>query len=177
MRPIILVLLSSLPLRNAACTGGEGRQEWAGSVDTLPSSAIAVSNPATGMWDSTTAWRPVEELAIGSVEGSGPDMFASVTDIAVDAAGRIYVLDRQLQEIRVFDEDGTYVRTIGRRGGGPGEFEDAIAITFGPAGHLWVVNAGNGRYAVFDTAGVYRTAHDRRAASWSSYTASGFVMA
>jgi hypothetical protein len=35
-------------------------------VDTLPSRAVLVHNGGQGLCDSTTAWRLVEELRIGS---------------------------------------------------------------------------------------------------------------
>lgn len=127
--------------------------EWTGTIDTLPNGAVLVRNPATGIWDSASAWRVVEELRIGAAEGAGPEVFGRVDALAVDAYGRIYVLDQQAREIRVFDASGAYVRTIGRAGGGPGEFRQPIALTWDTAGRLWVVDPGNGRYVAFDTTG------------------------
>ena len=149
--PLLLALLG-------ACTapGGDGpaARSWGGTVDTLAGGAVVVRNPDVPLWDSASTWRIREELHIGSAEAEGPTMFGSVADVAVDAAGRIYVLDGQAQEIRVFDPDGAHVRTIGRKGGGPGEFADAVAVRMLPGrAEFWVVDYGNARYARFDTAG------------------------
>jgi sugar lactone lactonase YvrE len=138
-------------------------------VDTLTSGTVVVHNPAAGIWDSAQAWRIREELRIGSAMDEGPGMFGAVSSIAVDAGGRIYVLDGQAQEVRVFDRDGAYVRTIGRKGGGPGEFADAVALLMRPGRtEFWVVDYGNARYARFDTAGR-QLATMRRPFSFRSY--------
>jgi hypothetical protein len=42
--------------------------------------------------------------------------------MAVDKQGDIYVVDDGNTRIQVFDKEGKYLRTIGRRGQGPGEF-------------------------------------------------------
>lgn len=106
-------------------------------------------------------WQLVEERRIGSVDGAGPGTFSEITDLELDPLGRIYVLDRQAQEIRVFEPSGTHVRTIGRPGGGPGEFRLAYGIALDSTGHLWVVDARAGRYSVFDTNGTFVTSHRR----------------
>jgi hypothetical protein len=137
------------------CRGEPRSGGWAGRVDTLPTGTLVVRNPAAGVWDSASAWRLEEDLRIGAVEGAGPDVFGEITDVAVDTYGRIYVLDRQAGEVRVFGPDGTYVRTIGRKGEGPGEFRDPIGLDWDPEGRLWVCDPGNGRYTAFDTAGAY----------------------
>ncbi|HUE96169.1 MAG TPA: 6-bladed beta-propeller, partial [Longimicrobiaceae bacterium] len=138
----------------AACgTGGGEAARPAAEIDTLPNGAVRVRNPETGVWAEGEEWRLVEELRIGSAMGAGPDAFGDVIDIEVDPLGRIYVLDEQAQEIRVFDADGGYVRTLARRGAGPGEIENARGMAFDNAGSLWVQDPGNGRYSVFDTTG------------------------
>ena len=142
-----------------ACSSAEGGATWEGEIDTLPSGTIVVANPATGVWDSATSWQVVEEFRIGTVDGTGPDLFGRVAALEVDAAGRIYVLEMQAQELRVFERDGSYLRTIGRKGGGPGEFAEAIGMAWSPAGDLWVVDPQNNRISVIDTAGTFVTSH------------------
>ena len=55
----------------AACDRAGGSAEWGGTIDTLESGIEVVRNPAKGIWDSSTAWRLVENLRIGSVKGEG----------------------------------------------------------------------------------------------------------
>lgn len=144
----------------AACAPGdrEGAADrgWAGTVDTLPSGALVVRNPEQGMWDSSATWRIREELRIGSADADGPEMFGDVADLAVDSTGRLWVLDGQAEELRLFDADGRYVRTVARKGNGPGELAGAAAVLVMHGGEgVVVVDYGNQRYARFDTAGRY----------------------
>lgn len=144
-----------------ACVSDSAPREWLGSIDTLPSGIVQVVNPAQGMWDSRSAWRIEEDLRIGSLDG-GPEEFSRITDLEVDQWGRIYVL--QGPEVRVFNTDGEYVRTVGRSGGGPGEFKGPIGIDIDSMGRLWVTDAMNLRYTVFDSSGalhLIRSRHDR----------------
>ena len=86
-------------LGTACAEGSTGSAGWGGTIDTLENGAVLVSNPAEGIWTDQTAWWLVEEVRIGSVEGAGPETFAQIVDLEVDAAGRIYVLDRQTQDV------------------------------------------------------------------------------
>jgi sugar lactone lactonase YvrE len=99
-----------------------------------------------------TAWRLVEDLRIGTA-AEGPQSFSTVAGLEVDGAGRIYVIDRQAQEIRLFDSTGTFVRRIGRPGRGPGEFVGANGLAWDPDGRLWVVDQKGERYTLFDATG------------------------
>jgi hypothetical protein len=88
--------------------------EWGGSIDTLPTGIIHVSNPEQGLWGDEPPWQVVELTKIGTQLGSGPGVFGYVSDVDVDRLGRIYVLDSQAQEVRVF---GITVRTYEQLGG------------------------------------------------------------
>jgi len=87
-------------------------------MDTLPSGTIVVTNPAQGVWDSASSWRVSEDLRIGTLEGTGPDLFGQIDALEVDRDGRIWVLEGQAQELRVFGRDGRWLRTIGGRAAG-----------------------------------------------------------
>jgi hypothetical protein len=52
------------------------------------------------------------------------------TKIAVDLLGNIYVLDFKSSDIKIFDPDGHFARTVGRPGAGPGELDGAVDIFF-----------------------------------------------
>lgn len=129
--------------------------EWSGTVDTLPSGQVVVENPETPLWPEGRAWRVVEELRIGGVEGDGPEVFGRIRGLEVDERGRIWVLDGQAQELRVFDASGEHVRTVGRQGGGPGEFARAVRVDRGPQGRMWVADPENNRISMFDSAGAF----------------------
>ena len=101
------------------------------------------------------AWRLVEELRLGNVMGDGPEGFGRIHDLAVDRAGRIYVLDVGSKEVRVFGRDGAYLRTMARDGEGPGEIRYLGTanqrITWRAPDQLWI---SHGRQkVVLDTSG------------------------
>lgn len=66
------------------------------------------------------AMRPRWQL--GALVGDKAEMFGEIADVEKDSRGRIFVLDRDNAEIRVFDSTGAYLFSIGTRGEGPGEF-------------------------------------------------------
>ncbi len=153
-------IVSTLLAAAWAC-GAADPDATAVGVDTLPSGAIQVRNPAEGAWEEGAEWRIVEEVRIGSVEAEGPELFDQIADLVVDDHGRIHVLDRGAKEIRVFDAEGEHVRTYGRSGAGPGELGNPIGMISGGA-EIRVVDPGNARYAVFDTSGAFVETVPRR---------------
>ena len=155
-RALLPTLATALLPLLAAC-GAEGRAAatWTGTMDTLPSGEVVVHNTDQPMWPAGSEWRAEEDLRIGTMEGNGPDLLGNVRWMEVDPAGRIWVLEGQAQEIRIFGPDGSYVKTVGREGGGPGEFAGALHIQLGPDGNMWVVDPQNNRVSLFDTSGTF----------------------
>ena len=80
--------------------------------------------------------------SVGALEGTGPDVFGSITAAAGDADGNIYVLDGRAQEALVFDAAGDFVQRLGGRGEGPEEFLDARDLERLPDGRLVVGQRG-----------------------------------
>ena len=99
-------------------------------------------------------WRLVEELRLGSLE-EGPTGFSDVRAVHVDRRNRLWVLDFGVQEIRVFDSTGQFVRRVGRRGNGPGEFVYADGILPGIDGTIWVQDPQNQRLTGFNQDGEF----------------------
>jgi hypothetical protein len=144
----------------AAC--GRGEPSQALQVDTLPSGTVLVKNPEQGAWAGASAWRAVEDLRLGSADGGGADVFAFPAALEADAAGRLYVLDAQAAQVRVFGPDGTHVRSLGRQGQGPGELSQPIGFALAPDGAVWVVDPPNRRYTVWDSTGALRESVPRQ---------------
>jgi len=145
----------ALPLFAACSAEGSASATWTGTMDTLPSGQVVVHNTARAIWPAGSEWRAEEDLRIGTVEGDGPDLLGEVRWIEVDQAGRIWVIEGQAQEIRIFGPDGSFLKTVGRKGGGPGEFNAALHIQLGPDGDLWVTDPENNRLSRFDTSGTF----------------------
>ena len=126
------------------------------TIDTLADGSIRVANPMHGLWDANpgTRWRLVESLRIGTATAGGPDAFGNATSVTLDEMGRVWIVDFQANEVRVFDGDGRFVRTIGGRGEGPAEFMGIGRVRRGPEGEMWVEDNRLERYEIFDTAGT-----------------------
>jgi hypothetical protein len=97
-----------------------------------------------------------EDLRIGRVDADGPDAFGQINALTVDERGQIYVSDQSDRNVRVFDDHGRFLRTIGRGGRGPGEFGFAGALGTLATGDLVVVDMENQRYSIFDSAGRFK---------------------
>ena len=79
--------------------------------------------------------------------------FSSPTEVKTDNAGNIYIADRETSNIRVFDENGTYVRSIGGAGKGPGEFESIATFHINDQNQLIVFDGVNQRITRFSNKG------------------------
>ncbi len=146
----------------AGC-GAEGvGAGWAGTVETLPSGAVRVVNPAEGLWEGGEAWRLVQDMTLGAAEGDGAQVFGGISGLEVDADGRIYVLDRQANELRIFSPGGTHLRSVGRSGGGPGEYATANGLVWLDPDTLIVVDQRGERYSILSREGDFVRSVPRR---------------
>jgi DNA-binding beta-propeller fold protein YncE len=83
-------------------------------------------------------------------------MVKQPTTLALDpAAGRLYVVDTGVHQVKVFGMDGELQFTIGRRGTGDGEFNYPTAIWRDKAGRLVITDSLNFRIQVFDGSGGF----------------------
>jgi hypothetical protein len=144
-----------------ACARNDAEPRWGGTVETL-NGRTTVHNPSEGLWGAGQEGQLLEDLRIGALDGTGPEVWGNVTAIAISPNGPIAVLDGQAQEVRVFDRDGQFLRTVGRKGEGPGEFQQAVAVHFDTDDRLWVVDIANARYEVFDNTRAHVRSTARR---------------
>jgi hypothetical protein len=144
-------------LATAACSASEPEVTWEGTVDTLPGGSVRIVNPAVGLWEVgiETPWRLVPELTLGALEGDRPDVFSTIAGLAVDAHGRILVVDRDTNELRMFGPDGRHLRTTGRSGQGPGEYVQANGLIRLPSDSLLVIDQQGNRYSILTSKGEY----------------------
>ena len=127
---------------------------WKGQIDTLSGGAVRILNPNEGRWGDEDRWVLEEDLQIGSFDSGGPEMFGQIRHVAVGRDGELFVLEGQAHEIRVFDAQGSYLRTIGREGAGPGELNLSFGgQVFPTVSAIWVNNSGNRRFERFSYEG------------------------
>jgi len=89
-------------------------------------------------------------------DGGGPlvpgdGQFDGPTDVVIDAAGNVYVVDSGNHRVQKFDSTGKFLTKWGTRGSGPGQFETPIGIALDSAGKFaYVTDKGNHRIQKFD---------------------------
>jgi hypothetical protein len=97
---------------------------------------------------------PVEpDLSLGVADGERHRVFGDIGGIAAAGDGTIYVLDAQASEVRAFDADGRFLRTLTRQGEGPGEVSRANAIHLVGDSALWIQDNGQGMMIAVDLQG------------------------
>jgi hypothetical protein len=141
-----LFLLVPIPARSQA--------KWKGAV-VKEGDVTIVKNPKEPIY-KTPILEFKEELSIGGPEAQGQFVFSRIGEFIVDEAGNFYISDSREDHIKVFDQTGRYLMTIGRHGQGPGEFDGIGPLSFVRAtGELAVANIRLGCLTYFNTQGTF----------------------
>jgi len=94
------------------------------------------------------------ELTIGDDESAPAEyLFAWPTNVCTDTNNNIYISDKNMSKIRVFDEKGNFLNYISRKGQGPGEIQDLISMVVDKKNDLIVVDRVNHRITRFKNMG------------------------
>lgn len=170
LRTLIVLAVSVVP---AACGGGPPSAAPF-TIDTLSTGTVVVHNHDGGLWTSGEAWHTETLVSIGDEESGDAYMFEQVREVKLGPDGRIYVLDGQAKELRIYDASGQHVRTVGGEGEGPGELRNPTGMAWGPAGNLWVVDPANQRYTVWSPAGDLVETYRRSVGGYGFHWEGGF---
>lgn len=123
----------------AACAGDSA--DPLALRETLPNGALLVRYPDLPAIDDTVP-EVIEaqvDLRFGSLEGDDPNLiFGDIRGVQAASDGTIYVLDYQATEVRAYDPEGRYLRTVARKGQGPGEITEANGILLSGDTLLWM---------------------------------------
>lgn len=98
------------------------------------SEPIGMTTSALAEWRETRATfssaRTVATIGVLGAEAPADDpyVFGDIADVALDREGKVYVLDRQYRQVRIFDSHGTFLEAFGSAGSGPNEFFDPTGI-------------------------------------------------
>jgi hypothetical protein len=105
--------------------------------------------PLRGKWDFQVKneWE---------IENAGNDVFGDIQNICSANDGRIYILDSKNFKIYIFNKEGEFISSFGRKGEGPGEIRN-----FRSGEQLFVVDntiiyADRGRIHYFSLDGTYK---------------------
>lgn len=91
-------------------------------------------------------------IGLGS---SKNDLLGAPVMVRVSNDGDVYVADRDLLTIRIFDKNGKWIRDIGQRGEGPGDFQSISSMDIDEYGKLYVTDILNRRFDNFKSTGEY----------------------
>lgn len=86
-------------------------------------------------------------------EGKGK--VSDACDIAVRSNGQVYIADYGNDRIAVYEEDGSFLASIGEQGTGPGQLSGPKGVAFYKDERLVVSDHGNNRLQVFTPEGEY----------------------
>jgi len=127
--------VTALALIGVGCSSGRRGDiagKWEAVHDTV-GDTIVVRTISGSLWGDTAQLLP--EVSIGMIDGPEEYILGDVVSLAMGRDGTIYVMDRQVPALRVYNPDGTYRTTFGQEGEGPGEYK-------GPDGGLNVLSDG-----------------------------------
>ncbi len=95
-----------------------------------------------------------ELLTIGGREDDEIEyIFTNPQHIVTDRAGNIYVADRNIARLKIFDKTGKYVKSIGRRGQGPGEIQEITCLTIDSSDDVIIADRMNRRFTKYSDFG------------------------
>ncbi len=95
-----------------------------------------------------------EKFVIGDDENA-PDeyLFAYPKHVNTDSKNNIYIADLNMSKIRVFNQYGQFIKSIGRKGQGPGEMQEVMCMTIDHNDDLIVVDRMSRRFTRFSKMG------------------------
>jgi len=140
----VVVAMTLAPINAAAA-------EWKGTVSEEGGKRI-IMNPATGIMESSSV--KLDELwRLGGDSDDEDEFFGVISDVQIDDEGNVYLLDSQLSEVKIYTNEGEFIRSIGREGEGPGEFRRPGAMFFTKAGDVAVVQLMPGKIVILSKEG------------------------
>jgi WD40 repeat protein len=113
MKPILFFLGITVIFMFISCSSEEKEDQ---------ENVEIISNTSEGLWGENKKVSLEEELIIGKEYGSDEEMFGYIRIITFDAEGNIFVIDSYELTVKVFDEQGKFIKSFGGEGSGPGEF-------------------------------------------------------
>lgn len=119
-------------------------------------------------WGATA--RLVELFTLGELDGPPEYAFGRIQRAAVDSDG-FYLFDDRDRQIRRYDAQGVFVRSIGRKGGGPGEYQSRPTMHVTGEGLLLIYDQGTRRITRFRPDG---RVHDELSLIRGDFDARGF---
>jgi len=107
------------------------------------------------------SWTPAQQLRVSATPSvvigdrdEEPYLLSQVKSPFELSDGRIVLANGASTELRLYDANGTYLNTVGRKGNGPGEFQDIEKVSR-LTGDTMAVFHGRGDISLFTSAGTF----------------------
>lgn len=148
---VLSVLFLSVLMMLISCE--KQKTEWKGTIKEEGGITI-VKNPKEPLLDEAP-FDLIEDLTIRDRGGDERYVFQEIWHVAVDDDENIYIPDSRAANIKVFDRNGKYLRTIGRGGQGPGELGYPFGIQITPNKELVINDRRQARLHYFTLDGEF----------------------
>jgi hypothetical protein len=117
------------------------------STAVLPAQTSLLRAPAVPQVDASY------RRTIGRADGDAHDRLAGVAGAVRLSNGEIVVANRGTHELRWYDANGSWLRSVGREGAGPGEYRHVSSVLRLRGDSLLVSDAILARHTLYDRAG------------------------
>ena len=151
MKKQIIILWVIILIGFASCS--KEAEEPAYPVVTETVDGIKVLTNPDYARDGRVTYNLIEEVSIGEETGPEEYLLNRPVDLKIDDKGYFYIVDWSDCHILVYDDNGKYVQTIGRKGQGPGEFMAPAYFDILSDGRLFLNDGMNQRISIFDPEG------------------------
>lgn len=183
VRTVALQLLPTCVMLGWAVGCADAPSSTSGdSFEVVDSAGVEIVLNGGGEGPGVGSLDVVEDLRLGTIEGERAELlFHNIRDILLDSDGRIYVGNDQTGTVRVFDEDGTFVREFGGKGEGPSEIRSMLNDLKWAGDQIAIIDwQMGGKTILYDTTGAfsdswYDTRPDGSRISLAGYTPKGWV--
>ena len=136
-----------------ACAGDFASQPTSWVRDSLGIEIVESRAPASRTGELFRIYDQ-PNVSIGALDGSESTAFLRIRGVLRLSDGRIVVADGATQELRYFNADGFYLRTVGGRGSGPTEFQNFARLQRLNADSVLVHDLGAGRTTIISPDGT-----------------------
>ena len=131
----------------------QNKTEWKGTIMEVDGVTI-VKNPKEPMY-TEDVFSLEEELSIGEADGPEEYLFSRLSNLTVDDRGYIYALDSREKHIKVYNDEGKYIATMGKEGQGPGDLLGPNNVCITAQNEVMVPDSSNNRLTFFSLEGKF----------------------
>jgi DNA-binding beta-propeller fold protein YncE len=115
-------------------------------------SVLRCGSGSSSSEDPAVPYRETLSIGTDSTEAPTHRLFSDPAHVA-EGDGRLFVVDRGGTAIRVYEQDGSFLRSVGAAGNAPGEFRQITALTYHD-GRLLVADRRQARITVLAPTGA-----------------------